>query len=211
VSRPLAALAGLVSFGLLAAILAVLATGGPGVAGSTGVPPDAFVVELLPGQAACQASAPLPPEGGLAQVVVGVEDGSRARLAFSARRGGDVVSRGVAVAPPGVVEIPIRRATRERADRVCIRNAGRSPVALAGRSGGEVRLSGRRDPQPATLSVLYVRPDPPSWLSQAGTIAGRFAHVRLAPLGTAMLWFGLAFALLAWVGAVITTVYSQRD
>ena len=209
-NRRLAVFAGLFSLGLFIAILAMLSSGGPGLAGSTGVPPDAFVAKVGPGQTVCQGSASLPRDASVAQAVVGSEGTQRVKVSFIARGAGQVVVRGVAVASPGVVRIPLRRSSAREIDQVCLRNLGRRSVLFAGRAGGELRVGDSKRPDAATLSVLFVRADPPSWLSEAGTIADRFAHVRLAPLGQATLWFGLALALLAWGGAVIATVYSQR-
>ena len=209
-NRRLAVFAGLFSLGLFIAILAMLSGGGPGLVGSTGVPPDAFVAKVGPGQEACQGGTSLPPDASVAQAVVGADGERRVKVSFIARGAGQVVARGVAVASPGVVRIPVRQSSAREIDQICLRNLGRRSVLVAGRAGGELRVGGSKRPEAATLSVLFVRADPPSWLSEARTIAGRFAHVRLAPFGQGTLWFGLALALLAGGGAVIATLYSQR-
>jgi len=212
VNRRLAVFAGLTGLALVAVILVVLATGGPGLAGSTGVPPDVFVAELKPGQSACQVSASLPADASTAQVVVGAAGASRIRLGFSATSGRKVVARGVVVASPGTAKVPIEgSATRARVDRICLRNLGDVKVAVAGRSGGAIALGPRGAIVPATLSVLYVRADAPNWFSQAGAVADRFSHGRLAPLGGATLWLALFIALAGGVAAVVTTVLAQRD
>lgn len=211
-NRRLAVFAGLLGLGLIAVVVIVLVTGGPRIAGSSGVPPDAFVAQLEPGEAACQASGPLPADAASAQIVVGAERASMVRLGITASRGREVVARGLLLSSPGTVKVPLRGSSgRVGVDRICVRNLGSARVSVAGRSGGAVALGPQGKTLPATLSVLYLRADAPNWFSQAGAVADRFSHGRLAPLGGATLWLALFIALAGGVAAVVTAVLSQRD
>jgi len=209
----LAAFGGLVGLAFVAALAVILATGGPGLAGSSGVRPDAFVVTLPPGQSACQAGQSLPPGASSAQLVVGTWARPTGTIALRATKDREVVARGSITAPSGIVNVPIKPVSRGTEGVVlCLRNVGPGPIALAGRPDiGAISVTGRKATIAAALSVLYPSSGDLSWTDQAGSIAERFSRVRWAPFGSATLWATLLVALMAGAGGIVATVLANDD
>lgn len=183
---------------LLALILTSLAEHGPAVLGSSRVLPNAFVQDVAAGDRYCLADQGVPAGARTLQLVIGTYGRPQARLAVVGRRADSVVVRGGATTGTGLIRVPIR-VTGPAGDGVtlCVVNRGSGRVALAGSSG--------------IVSVIYPAAGGRSWLDEAGTIARRFDHVRIAPAGRATMWLALALALAALAAAGAVAIRGARD
>ncbi len=178
-------------------IVVVLAHSAPRRSGSDLTPNGAFVVALDPGQQSCQEGELLPADTSAVRVTLGAEGTPAApmRVTFTGPRG-ELLSTGALAAgwKQGIVRIPITHvANAIEPVRVCIRDVGSSPVAVAGTNPdpGLHMLVGNRTVE-ARLRYDYMRPGSETWLSLLPVIAHR---TTLAKSDLIRHW--------AWAGAIL--------
>lgn len=205
---------GLLAAGLAAIVvlgaLAWLGTHGSEVAGSNGIPARSFVVGLEPGGRVCTPVQRIPQRADRLQFVVGTSDGGPARVEVIGRREASVAVRGGGRVAAGLARVPIRVTASSAPVELCIVNRGRRGIVLSGAEGDPAgtRVTPPRGPLRGVVALNYLDEDPPSWLSQASTIADRFRRVRVDPFGAATLWVALALAVAA---VAIGTAVTARD
>jgi hypothetical protein len=163
---------------LIAGLAIVLAESRPERTGVNGIPAAAYVAVLAPGQKTCQAStiAAGTRSVGLTAGTYGAP-GPALELTFTGATGSfrSTLSAGY---PGGALSVPIPETAREEGGLLCVRNAGRSRVALAGTTGaGPVStLDGK--PSRAALQIEYLR-GTASGFGLGSTVARRVGLLRL--------------------------------
>jgi hypothetical protein len=181
---------------LLAGIAIVLSQSGHELTGSNLVKRDQFVVVLQGGQQTCQLGVNVPAGTGR----LGLEVGTYGRPGPPL-----LVTAGAPTRPPalraglppgwheGTVTVPVRPTlARAAAGQLCIRNGGRSRIAVAGSQG--------------VPSVYYEAPHATSWWSRLGRLADRAPY-----LGSWALWIAVALVAAAVGVAVVVMLRVSRD
>jgi Dolichyl-phosphate-mannose-protein mannosyltransferase len=201
--------------GALFAVVAVivLSRSATRLAGTNGVANLQWVVELQPGQKACQTTVLLPKDSAGARVFVGTFGRPGPRLVVTvATSSGVIVRRGRLTggyADSRWQVVPFRPTeTSSRGDTLCISSAG-SRVALAGvadpnADNRSLLLVGGRQ-FPADVSLQTVRPGRESLLGLVPTIFHRAALFRPSWVG-AWTYYALFALLLLTIGAAVAAL-----
>lgn len=196
---------GLGLVGIAAALAVTLSQRRTHLSSTNSVRPAIYLVRLAGGDTLCQAGELVAGGTGAVRVFVGgygkrvgplrltVFATGRRSVAGAAVRGYHEGNLAIRVLPPRAA---IPRAT------VCIRNAGREPIALAGREGiAPVARVGSRS-TPGRIEIEYLQRRPKSWWSLARTIAHRVGVARAAFIGGWSLWVAAILLGLAWLVAL---------
>jgi hypothetical protein len=180
---------------LIAGMAIVLAESRPERTGVNGIAPDAYVASLRPGQSICQpATVPAGTRSvGLTVGVYGLP-GPPLALIFTGSAGAQHGRSGGGY-PSGELSVPLPPARHRGSGALCLRNAGRSPVALAGvpAVGPVSTIDGK--PSRAALELEYLRGSA-SGFALGTTVARR---VGLLHGGDWLLW--VLVALMAGTAA----------
>ena len=167
--------------GLLVALVVLLLQQEPRRSGSDLTLNGSFVVILNAGQQACQDQELLPADTSALQMTIGTYGaaGQPLRVSVAGPRGEALTSGGLAAGwRQGVVRIPVAHVSRASGSaRVCLRNDGSSPLALAGNypdPGYTMQVAGSTS-QDRRLRVDYLRPGRESWLELLPTLIYRFS------------------------------------
>lgn len=182
---------------LLAAVAAVLARSEPRLAGSDAVLPQAYVITLEPGQESCQKDAVVPADTARLRMTVASFRRPEPALRVSLQQDGKVIGRG-GRGPDweeGPVIVPLTEWVGERRApvRICVRNAGPVPMAVAGEPAAP---EGRR------LSFEFLRAGEESWFATAPRVARHFGLGKADLLGGGWtFWATIALVLSGWAAA----------
>jgi Predicted membrane protein (DUF2142) len=190
----------------------VLTRNGTRLAGTNGVANNQWVLELRPGEKACQTNLLLPKGSAGARMFVGTFGKPGPPLLVSvATRAGDIVRRGSlrgGYADARWQAVPFRRiGSSSSGYTVCISSRGR--VALAGVADPNadntslLLVEGRQ--RPADISLQTVRPDRESLLGLVPTIFHRAALFRPSWVG-AWTYYALFALLLLTVGGAVAAL-----
>jgi hypothetical protein len=181
---------------LLAGIAIVLSQSGHELTGSNLVKRDQFVAVLQGGQQSCQPSVTVHAGTGRLNLVIGTygRPGPPLLITVGAPKQAPTLRAGLARGwREGSVNVPVRPTLgRPAAGQLCIRNGGRSRIALAGAQG--------------VPSVYYEAPHATSWWSRLGDIADRTPY-----LGSWALWLALALSAGAVGLAVVVILRTARE
>lgn len=146
--------------------------------GSDLTPNGAFVAALSAGQQTCQEGELLPADTSSVRVTLGAygRPGPGVTVTFTGPKGDRLSSGGLPTGwKQGIVRIPITHVSRAvEGVRVCLRDVGVAPVAIAGTDPdpGYHMLVGNRTVE-ARLRYDYLRPGRESWLALVPVIAHR--------------------------------------
>ena len=202
--------------GLLVLIVAILSLQQRQIASTDRVPNSAFVTVVDPASRLCQKNEVLPAGANALRMTIGTygKPGPALRLVIAAPPAGAPNARAVMVSSSriaagwrqGVVTMAIPRVTETRGGAdVCITDAGRVPVAVAGVTppasyGYADKLDGQQ--LGSEVRIDYMLPGRPSWFSMLTTLAYRMTLGK----GTYVGWMGWIGPLLAMLAAVALIV-----
>jgi len=190
------------------AALVVLLQSAPRRSGTNLTTNTGFVVPLGGGQQLCEPGELIPAGTGALRVAAAVARGSAPALEGTLQNeAGAVIAAGRLHGrwrAPGVIDIPVRPATRETAGgTVCVRNLGAPPVSFGGSTpDGSFVITIAGHPFDGRLRIEYMRPGSETWLALAPTLAHRFSLakgdlVRHWAIYATLLLIALAIALAA--------------
>jgi hypothetical protein len=195
----------------LAAIVVILAVvlleKAPRRSGSDLTPNGSFVAVLDAGQWTCQEGELLPADTSAIQPTIGTygKPGPPLAVTLTGPHGELLSSGGLASGwAGGVVRIPIRHVSTTTTEvRVCLRDGGPGPIALAGAlpdPGLHMEVAGKT--VEGRLRYDYMRPGRESWLALLPTIVYRSTFAKAGPLrhwawAAALVLMLLAIALAA--------------
>jgi hypothetical protein len=220
---PTRATVGAALLGIVVALVVVGSESHPQIASTDRVPNNTFVSDLASGQKICQANEIVPGGTAALRMTIGTygkpgprlaiaitapgsgQDGAKPRLISSAR-----IAEGW---KQGVVSLAVSRVARTHADAtVCITDAGRWPVAIAGVTppanfglndyidgsyvGSEVRID-------------YLLPGHPSWFAMLATLAHRMTLGKGTYVGW-MGWMAPLVLMLALVGLLVRVLLREE-
>lgn len=156
-----------------------------GVSGTNGVRPAAFVGAVAAKAEVCQTLGTAKRRPSAALVTLGTNGVGPQRLLVSVS--GTAPRLAVSGWEDGVVRFPLPPAVRanDPSQMLCIRNAGKFPVQLAGENFPSATLDGR--PQPFALSVTLVGARR-SWGAQARGVLARVGSAQAGAGGRASGW-----------------------
>ncbi len=220
-TRTRAAIAG----GLLALVVAVLAVAAEQqvqLASTDRVSTEEFVTELVPGGRLCQANEIVPAGAAALRMTIGTygKPGPPLRIAITAATVGSASKSISSASIPegwrqGVVVLPVSRVSQTYGDAtVCISDAGRWPVAVAGATppaeyGLLDYVDGKR--VLSEVRIDYLLPGKPSWFSMLSRIAYRMTLGKGTYVGW-MGWLAPLLLMLALVGVLVRVLLrEERD
>jgi hypothetical protein len=200
---------------ILAGLVYVLSQSAYEQTGSDAVKPETFVVVLPGGATVCQGPGLVTAKTGRVDLVIGSYGRPGPPLALELRqpRAGVVATGGLAPGwKEGAVNIPLKRPLNaDAAPQLCLRNAGRSRVALAGVhgavKGSGTTLNGK--PIAERLSLTYTESDKRSGWSRLSDLASRVGDAH--GVGSWMFWAAIVLSGLAAGGAVVLVARTARE
>lgn len=171
--------------------------------GANSVPASEYVVEVPAQALLCQSALSVPPGAGRVHLFTGDygRQGPPLRITVNSANGGSTGHK-----PRGWVQaptiIPLDRTLAGASDaRLCVRNEGAVPFALAGvknlPSDGSLRLNGR--PLGARIQVAWLRPENRRWVELVDEIAPQVGRFK----GAAASWWIAAATALALISLVV--------
>jgi hypothetical protein len=194
----------------LTAILALFAfemsQAAPRTAGSDHAGDQVFATVIPGGGSACQDVTLVPRDVGAVQLLIGTYGRPLPpiRLRFLSA-GGRIVAAGSLAGggPQGEVKIPFSRVSDPSlASRACLHVSGPAKVALAGVAGTADLVTVNGKPQPASISLIYVRPGRETWWQLLPTLGTRFGLGKASFFGGWTLPAMAALLLAVWAGAI---------
>ncbi len=191
----------------LVLLVIVMTRSEPRLAGSANVAPGAFGTPLEPARRVCQGVAEVPNDTGALRLLIGTDGRLHALLTASVEEAGRriAVSNATSVRT-GAASLRLHPVLRQgaRDARICIRNDGRSRVALA---GVFVPATVSGGPRLHVLSLTFLRPGRASALSQVPEVLDRYPASRG---GLSSAWLVLA-AVLFVAGASLGIALVVRE
>lgn len=195
---------------VIAVLIAGLATSGLHVTGDNLQPPQRYVAVVAPGEQLCQRTEAVPAESGSLEFSVGTY--GRPGPPLEVTLGGGTRGTRAGGYRDGWVRVPFRGAAAGRraavgVPAVCVRNAGDSRLAIAGKAtfpDSAATVDGGASEGRVTLRWRAVRPS--TWWADGAQVAQRVTFAK-ADLGT---WTPLVLLALMWIGAFALLLRSAR-
>jgi hypothetical protein len=195
---------------VIAALIVGLATSGRHETGSNQIAPQAYVATVDPGRRLCQSPELVPAGSGSLELNVGTY--GRPGPPLEVMVGGNARGNRGGGYHDGWVRVPFAGAAADRrrpepAPDVCVRNAGRTRIAVAGElapPGQAARVAGR--PAQGLVTLRWRSAHATTWWGDAGTVAERvtFGKADLGP------WTPALLLVLVWAGAFALVLRSAR-
>jgi hypothetical protein len=199
---------------LVVIFAAVLLEKAPRRSGSNLTPNGAFVAVLDAGQQTCQEGELLPADTAGMRATIGTygKPGPPLAVTLTGPHGEVLSSGGLARGwSGGVVQIPIRHVSTVNANaRVCLRDGGPGPIALAGAlpdPGLHMEVAGAT--VEGRLRYDYMRPGRESWLALLPTIVHRSTLAK-APALRHWAWAAAIVLMLLAVGLAARTIVREE-
>jgi hypothetical protein len=200
---------------ILAGLVYVLSQSAYEQTGTDAIKPETFAVVLPAGATVCQGPQLVTAKTGRVGMVVGAygKPGPPLALVLRQARVGVVATGGLRAGwKEGSVHIPLAQPLKgDAAPQVCLHNAGRSRVALAGvhstTKGSTTRLNGK--PIPELLSLTYTEKDKRSGWSRLGDLASRVGDAH--GVGSWLFWAAIVLSALAAAGTVALVARSRPE
>jgi hypothetical protein len=166
-------------------------------------------VRVLPGQQACQKHERVPADSGMLHVRASTAGKAAGPLVASVIVRGQTLAKGTS--PGGfvdsTVQIPVTPENPELSDAtVCVRNAGRKPVALLGQNVVEDQaavVSGDPSPPHGSMRLEWFESKKQTRLAGAGDVARRYGLAKASFFGSWTMWVMLALLLAASAGGIV--------
>lgn len=195
---------------VIAALIAGLATSGLHTTGDNLQPPQRYVAIVAPGQQLCQRSEAVPAESGSLELSVGTY--GRPGPPLEVTLGGGTRGARAGGYGDGWVRVPFKGAAAGRraavaVPAVCVRNAGDSRLAIAGKGAFPVtaaKVDG--DPSEGRVTLRWRAVRPSTWWADGAAVAQRVTRGK-ADFGP---WTPLVLLALMWIGAFALLLRSAR-
>jgi hypothetical protein len=170
-------------------------------------PNGSFVASIAPHRQTCQGGELLPADTSAVRATIGTygKPGPRLEVTLTGPQGQPLTSGELAPGwRQGVVELPLKHVSTASAGvRLCLRNLGPGPIAIAGAlpdPGESMDVEGR--PVEGRLRYDYLRPGRESWLQLLPTIVYRWT---LAKGGIIRHWGWAAVLVLMFLAIGLAT------
>lgn len=209
--RALAAIAvGLAA--LLVAVIVAFTESKPRLAATNNVRDPIFAAVVPRGAVLCQTGELMPADAASVQIRVGTYGKPMPPLTVTATGPGAAPITGSVSGggPQGRVPIPVPRTEKSLGGRrVCLRNGGRSRIAIGGEAIPNPATIGGR-PADGRVRLEWYRPGKEDWFAMAPTVAHRFGYGNAPWMGPWTLWLA-ALLFLGALAAAVAVVLRQAE
>jgi hypothetical protein len=164
-------------------------------------------IRLLPGQQACQQHEPVPGGSGQLHVIASTAGKPAGPLVASVSVGGQTRATGRSASGfvDSTVQIPLTPENGELSGaEVCVRNAGRAPVALLGQNAAGTEaavVSGKR--VSGSMRLDWYESKKHTRIAGAGDVARRYSFAKASFFGSWTMWVMLGLLLAASAAGIV--------
>jgi hypothetical protein len=166
-------------------------------------------IRVLPGQQACQKPERVPADTGMVHVIVSTAGKPAGPLVAWVTVGGQMRAKGTSSAGfvDSTVQIPLTPVNRElNGATVCLRNAGKEPVAFLGQNAAPEEsavVSGDHAPPHGSIRLDWYEGKKHMRIAGAGDVAKRYGLAKASFFGSWTMWVMLGLLLAASAAGIV--------